>query len=202
MVVRRIGGLCSGRFANLDHSTLGTLTVTFAAVTEVLSVGGAVGQIPAPASVVRNARESNSAIALFRERATSLTTQLNVDISAPGTFSTSLSPGNIPAATDVISYFLHIDPVGNPGSRFTYQGTVTFTKDILGVISRAATLDATDGILGAAGTGYPTGDPDRSTPVGPGNTKGDQITLSANRRTLTFTMLSSAMGQIRIVLKK
>ncbi|MEP6730313.1 MAG: Ig-like domain-containing protein [bacterium] len=168
---------------------------------EVLSVVNVI-QTSSPRALVVDALESNTGTFLVRENQATLPSQLVVDIVNPGNYSTSLSPGFIPVGTPVISYLLHADPVGQPANDVILIGSVTFLRDILGVISTAGSLNATDILLGAAGTIYPTGDIQRDAGVGPGSTDGDQITLSADRRTLSFAMQLKHYGQIRVVLKQ
>jgi Big-like domain-containing protein len=169
---------------------------------EILSVFGAVAQIARPGSVILNNLESSSSTRLFRETQATLVNPLLADIVNPGTYTTTLSPGLIQPGTAVISYMLHADPVGEPDDDVIFSGSVTFLRDIVGVISTSSSLDATDVLLGAPGTAYPTGNDKRDAGVGPGSTDSDQISLSADRRTLSFVMQLKHIGQIRIVLKQ
>jgi hypothetical protein len=167
---------------------------------EVLSVAGVL-QTATPASLFGDALE-NSAARLIRESQATLPNQVVADIVNPGSYLASLSVGFIPAGTPVISYIVHADPIGQPTNDQIFSGSVTFLRDILGIISTAGSLDATDALLGAAGTAYPTGDAFRDAGVGPGSTDADQIQLSTDRRTLTFIMQLKHFGQIRVILKQ
>lgn len=79
---------------------------------------------------------------------------------------------------------------------------MSFSKDIVGIISTTENVDATDFLLGAPATSYPIGDEKRDAGVGPGSTDADAISLSADRRTMSFVMQLIHLGQIRILLKQ
>jgi hypothetical protein len=109
-----------------------------------------------PASVVLDVSESDDWVAFFREqRNYELPADLDVDIVDPGRVNGDLplSPGIIPAGTRVDSYFLHCDP---ETSKDRWKGTVTFDREILGIVVRTARLIDTNDELGALGTSYET----------------------------------------------
>lgn len=84
-----------------------------------------------PASVVLNATQSNVRFAAFDERQCfELTGDLTVD------------EGVIPKNTRVSCEFNHADPAAAGGTSF--QGRVRYDQQILGVISTAGGLDASD----------------------------------------------------------
>lgn len=95
---------------------------------------------------------------------------------------TPFTPGNITAGTDFTSYLLHFDPVGAAAGNSTISGSVTFAYDIIGIVTAAAKLVGSDPILGSIGQ------------YGAAADRGlllagtDFITISANRRTLTFNL--------------
>ena len=168
---------------------------------EVLSTSGPVLLISAPASIQQDRLEGSGTV-LFREKQVTLPDQLVLDIANPGSYMASLSVGFVLAGTTVISYMIHADPVGLPVVDQFFNGSVTFTKDILGIISTSAGLDGTDLLLGAPGTVYPTGNDKRDAGVGPGSTDADSITLSADRRTVSFVMQLKNLGEMRVLLKQ
>jgi hypothetical protein len=153
-----------------------------------------------PLSVLIGDLESNTQVSVFQERSGFLLTgDILVNLSAPGVASPvnllNPSPTAILAGTAVDSYFLHSDPVSLVASFF---GTVTFDREILGVILLPARLDASDAILGAPGTAYPTGELARGAEES--STELDAITLSADRRTLTVALRTLGRAdQIRVV---
>ncbi len=107
-----------------------------------------------PASVVLNVTESDDGVIFLRERRNvALTSDLDVDIVETGRVNGDLpiSPGVIPAGTRVDSYFLHCDPATR---RSRWQGTVTFDREVLGIVVRPRTLIDTNDTLGAPGTVY------------------------------------------------
>lgn len=111
----------------------------------------------APASVLEGVLESNTDAFIFHESTTTLAAPMSVDISTPGLYNLANpdSPGAIPASTVVSSYFLHRDSVNEELSTVTVFGT--FPQEVLGIIIEDENLDASDPILGAPGTLYPTG---------------------------------------------
>jgi hypothetical protein len=79
---------------------------------------------------------------------------------------------------------------------------VTFSTDILGVILRQGNRNLTDsdGPLGAPGTDYPGAD-GRGLELGAAsNPDSDQVTLSADRRTLTVHLaVAGVVDEIRVI---
>lgn len=158
----------------------------------IVSVTGAALQMAPPGSVVPNAGiESFTHAAVFNERQNVLLAQAaQVDVTTTGFFDAlaDLTPGPIAVGTLVSSYYLHADPVGSSGTTYTYIGSITFDSDILGVAALNTQLVGTNS-LGAPGTTYPNA----------GNVNGvdfpdgtDTLTVSANRRTLSFRLVAWA----------
>ena len=149
-------------------------------------------------NVAIGAAEANS-LQVMQERQHRLASALSVDgvilggQTANGT--TPFTPGNITAGTDFTSYLLHFDPVGAAAGSSTITGSVTFAYDIIGVVTAAAKLAATDPILGSIGQ------------YGAAADRGlllagtDFITISANRRTLTYniTIASNDVAEFRVL---
>jgi hypothetical protein len=171
----------------------------------ILSVSGDVEQIAAPSSVVSGAIESSTLVRVFLERQNfTLADALEVDFTAPGHYDQipelPVPSPTIAAGTRVDSYFFHADPAGGSGQ--TYDGSVTFTTDILGVIlfnpDNNPKLRETDLLLGHPATTYPPAGNDTRDIEFDGS---DEITLSADRRTLTFHLvtLPSPMDQLRVI---
>ncbi len=152
--------------------------------------------VPGPSNVTEGQHESDTKVTAFMEnQSLILTAPLSVDIKSPGTYSTSasLTPGTIPTGTLVNSFYFYSDPVTNTGKVFT--GSITFNSDILGLEVSGTSLNNTDALLGLAGTTYPSSDPNRGLEL-TGVTNSDIITLSSDRRTLTwsFTTANSLDG--------
>ena len=109
-----------------------------------VSTSSGIELIAAPPSVLHGALASNSKIRFFFEQDITLPSDVDVDITASGTYFpfTSLTPGTIPAGTDVKSCFLHLDRFSNGG----ISGSVTFGPDleVVGIIARTINLNDSD----------------------------------------------------------
>jgi hypothetical protein len=120
---------------------------------------------------------------------------VTVDFTAPGTYP-GPPAGPLPsllAGTYVDSYFLITDPVGaNQSPTHEFKGSITFSTDILGLITMDSEFATSNLLLGHVGTIYSLG--------GYSQDQGDIITISADRRTLSFDMFSApAADNIRII---
>ncbi len=164
------------------------LTTTPASAALVASTGNVVVLASPPASVELGQLTSNEHGFVFTERTCAvLTGNLAVDVVNPvGTYSeTQVQPGTIPAGTKVDSYLVHLDEATNQG--LALNGSLTFDRPVLGLIFLVPTLNASDAVVGAPATTYPTG----STPSRGYELASDRVQVSANRRTVTF---SSSVG--------
>ena len=161
---------------------------TSAAVASPLSFSGAVTVIAAPGDVQLHALESDTLAPLFNEVSNMvLADPLLVDITTAGTFNSpaSLTPGSIAAGTPVDSHYLLTDPVGAPTSyAVRYQGSITFSSDILGIVA-LNTYATSDPILGYPGTLY-TNHAGIAIDFG----VPDVLVVSADRRTVSFDLTS------------
>jgi hypothetical protein len=165
-------------------------------------ITGTTGQIDLlstpPASLVPpHDPTSDTSIFTFNERTgLVLPSSVSVDITSAGTYQSnaSLTSGTVAAGTDVDSYFLHTDPAS--GSSM-YDGSVTFSTPILGVIVLSHTLDLSDSVLGAPGTTYPTGNADRGLEL---SANQDFVTLSNNMETLTVHFFTHGdIDEVRVI---
>ena len=170
-----------------------TLTGAYAATTTFLS--------SPPTSVVEGNLESNDTIFWFFERQTVLQDELFVDIDSAGTYPVPNSPGNFTISKDtpVRSYFIHFDPVGTPSEIVNIGGSFTFPYPILGIIVSDARLSATDGILGAPSTTYPTNSAFRGLEFGTGSAV-DILYFNGDRdiTEISFTSLTG-VDQVRVI---
>ena len=173
------------------------------AIAGIISTSGSLIEIAAPDSVLEGALESDSVSSIFAERqGVTLANDLDINIDAPGTFFGSTNPvATMLAGTRIDSYFLHIDPVGSPGFT-TYSGSVTFDQDLLGLITFRTKLDDSDALLGLASVAYPTGQNSILRGVLDTTGRRDEITLSADRRTVNFDLQVSQgnVEQMRFLL--
>ena len=163
------------------------------------STSGAVTFLTAaPQSVAPGALEDSRHVLLFLERENVvLRRNLEVTFSSPGTYQ-SFTGGAavVPAGTRVDSYLLHFDAVGVRRRTSTANGSVRFSRPILGVIAHDKALDASDGQLGHRRTTYPTGAKARQA-----DDKGDKLSLSSDRHTLSLDKLVSMewFDQVRVL---
>jgi len=160
-----------------------------------------------PADITNGAWESNTQIRAFAEQQQlALASDVLADITAagtsPSTTDANFSPGQIVAGTVVNSYALHFDVVGSLQTQNAKEatGSITFTDDILGLISRSDSLNSTNGVLGLSGVLYPSGT-DHGLELNPaGGGTSDVVTLSADRRTVTLDLRNASFpDDLRIV---
>jgi uncharacterized repeat protein (TIGR01451 family) len=157
-----------------------------------------------PVSLVTGAYESDASIFIFAEQqAFALTGDLTLDIDASGLYQleTDLTGGTIPSGTKVNSYIMHFDKVGGAGD-LSLAGSVTFDRDVLGIIILTENLDNSDDAVGDAGTQYESDSPDPQwhdfrEPELNGQ---DTIDLSGDKRTVTVAWFTAqAIDEIRII---
>lgn len=186
------------RRACLTASLLGLFAILPGAHAAITGTTGNVVAVPAPASVLVGARESDAVIGAFAERRRrALTAPLNLDITAVGVYDVTnpgLTPGIVPPGTTVTSYFLHADAIGSgPAS---VSGSVSFDERILGIQITDAGLDNTDARFGNPTTIYPTGVANRGLDFA----TGDKIALQPGRRTIDISdAVFSVVDQIRVI---
>lgn len=120
---------------------------------------GAIVLTPPPPSLLRNAFESDTRIALIEERTNFvLPSVVSLDSDGtPGLYEAigDLTGGVLPAGERVGIHILHFDAVGTVFTPVRVTGSVTFERPIIGLALRRPTLDASD-LYGAPGTTYPT----------------------------------------------
>jgi hypothetical protein len=173
---------------------LAAILTTSVAWASIAGYTGDIELVSPPQSVRLGAFESNSSVRVFTEREdVMLTRGVAVNISSPGSYGFSLTPGTIPKGTQVNSYYVHFDSVRSEIAY--YSGTLTFDTDVLGLITYVSQRLACDSILGVPGTLYPgtnlPGDLEFAT---------DRVTLSADRRTLTLSGGTDiGIDQIRVI---
>jgi len=154
----------------------------------ILSTTGDIQTGTLTGSLLPGAQENQSDDVISLEQSSlSLQSGLAVDATASGVYNTvaGLTPGLIAAGTVISDTYFHSDPVLSSGTLFT--GSITFSQNILGVISETSTLDATDSVLGAPGVVYAENDRARGLELAPSE---DQFTISADLRTLSFSVMT------------
>jgi hypothetical protein len=155
------------------------LVLPTAVKAQVTGVTGNATVVPPPSSVETG---TGAESIVFAEQSLVLSSPINVDISAPGTYNSlsSLTPGTIAAGTDVSSFYLHswnsTDITGTD-----YSGSITFATSILGVEALSSSLPATNSVLGLPTTTYFTSASGQGFEFG---TQIDSLTISGD--TLSF----------------
>ena len=175
----------------------------------VTATTGAVVVIPAPASIVTGGLESDTQIDAFAEmQGTALAHAITLDITVPGTSPTAtnqhLSTGSLPAGSLVNSYYLHFDDVGSSTTTaVALSGSITFDTDVIGLDVLSNTLNATDAFVGLASVTYDSADSARGLELvagGVGIGPNDSITLSSDRRTVSFNLRDEGSSDdVRII---
>ena len=143
---------------------------------------GNVVLIAPPPSVVFNQVESNTLIRYFIEREDfTLPESVTVDISQPGRYDNNYSSTSttISAGTVVNCTFLFFDPVGSQSA--TSSGAITMSGEIIGILCTDSKLNATDAVLGRAGTTYATGQGSRGF-----ENNAEQVSLETDLQTFTI----------------
>lgn len=192
---RRIG--CRGVVVALAAALL---LLAQGASAALFSQAGDVLREDAPYADLRpGAREHDglARVRLERERHR-LGATVSVDVSRPGRVESAddLSLGAITTGRFVDSWLVHADPVGAPlpGAERTFEGSLRFDREILGVILSDALLTAGQVELGAPGTVYPT------TGHGAELDGTDRIAIDADGRTLHFRMVTGDdVDQLRVI---
>ncbi len=181
---------------------LGLSTVVVAGA----AISGTSGQVieltTPPASVALNKLEHATSVYAFDEKqGVTLGGAVAVDAVNPGTYTTFPSgSAKVAAGTLVDSHMIHSDI---PSRSYTSHrtGSVTFANDVIGVIGSTAKLASSDS-LGAAGTIYAGTTKWRGLESGEnGWASADKLTISANRRTVSFDVNTYVMDEIRVITK-
>lgn len=157
---------------------------------------GAFALISPPASVTLGQLESSTVAYGFFESSAVLGSGVTIDVSQPGIYNAAgdVTTSSIGAGTPVISHLIHYDPVSGSHS---VEASVTFERDILGLIIENGTLGATDGTLGHPGVTYLPPDPNRRVELG----GGDWIRFGGDLRSFRAQLAATnGSDQIRVVL--
>ncbi len=199
---RTIGASATDDDGGVGTDAVGiTITSPTAGPCSLTDPTSVVERINPPVSVKLDKLTSNTCVRLFDERQDlRLDKVLKVDISKPGTYDEprDLTPASLPIGTVVDSHFLHADNIGSAKIRLI--GSVTFDADILGVIVTDGGLDKSDWV-GSPTTAYPAKLQLRGLELtGPPANGGDLVTISADRRTITFNVgFSTVLDSIRVL---
>ena len=179
------------------------------------TTGDATYLTDAPDDVRTGRLEHNSRAVIFAEQIDIVAEgPIKVDVSRPGEVvklegkigrrgkmkrgkkkTLKLSPSVIPAGKRVSSYYIHFDPVGKAAAELDATGSITFDEEVIGIIITGEKLNASNDIVGLSTTRYPPGQA-HDTEL----TRGTRLTLSANKRTVSFTLrASNSADNIRVI---
>ena len=177
-------------------TSLASLALVASAHGAITSVAGQAVQIAPPTNALYTALPGPPAFC-WDEQSGVTSTALLVNTIGNGTF-TGGSWGPTLAAGVYDSHMIHFDASTGVA---VVQGSVTFSGNIVAVIYENNLLDISDGLLGAPGTTYATGDPFRSHSSALGTSS---YTVAGN--TLNFTLWansfaawSNKMAQLRVL---
>jgi hypothetical protein len=164
---------------------------------------GTTGQVtiiaPPPDVTVNGPVESNTTGFFFTERTgLALPSTLTVDFTSTGSHTANpVAPlPTISAGTLVDSYYFVTDPIGSDVNNLrNFDGSFTFSTDILGVIALDPEFASSNAALGHPGTSYSAS----GVAYEMGNPR-DSFIISADRRTLTFSSsANTAADDLRII---
>jgi hypothetical protein len=181
---------CLTRFG---FSLLAAIVAIGSARADIVGTTGSAIAVPAPASVIPQDTESNTAVLVYFERSQVLGSDLQVDANGPGLW-TAPSGSSIAAGTAISSYYLHADKIGDSAVGVPYSGSVTFDEPIIGVIGVWNRLN-TSNFLGNPATAYSS-----LANRGWEFSASEFFSISGDGKTLTFQNSNSTVAdQLRIV---
>jgi len=174
----------------------------------IVGTTGSVSLMGAPADVRNHMLVSDTQIVAFAEQQgvvlpQNLTFNITQPGTAPGADDIGTSLGDIPAGTRIDSYLAHFESIsGTQSNPVLLSGSITFESDVLGIAVFDRRLNESDPFLGALSTLYPTENRELEIRAGGivGVSGNDSITLSEDRRTVTFNLGNTGgPDQARIV---
>ena len=104
-----------------------------------------------------------------------------IDISSPGTYPPTVNGGQIASATPVSTFFIHFEVPNNLASA---TGFVTFDSDVIGVQTNFNTYTLRELLFDSPGYNLTAAS---GLELCSGNSICDSVTLSADRRTVSFS---------------
>ncbi len=151
-----------------------------------------------PESLGYRAYVDDAKVNLFLENAYHrLPVDVRVHHTRPGNYkSLELPRATLPAGTHVHSYLLHYSP---ESGRKIVRGSATFPGRILGIIGDTDMLNATNPVLGSSWT-LQCRHAERGIESTP-DPNSDIVTLSADMRTLTVSMRTESIDQMRVLVE-
>ena len=151
----------------------------------------------------KNGLKSDTEIYLEQEQeGFVLNTNLHLDVTAPGSYDKDnfvFSTTNLPAGTIADSYILHAQPDNKKINETNRITTITFDRDIIGVIVDRTSLTNSDYAVGNSANTYAPPPNGRNFSV---TEHTDTFTLSSDRRSLSIDAMYVGVGwgdQLRII---
>ncbi|MEM1228789.1 MAG: FecR domain-containing protein [Planctomycetota bacterium] len=135
-------------------------------------------------------------------RRVALTAPLPVNVSQPGQYATlsDLTPQSVSTGSKIRSYILHFSPTerGRPRRSRRVTGSITFDRPVLGLIVQGDELLTSGRRLRRRGVGEAS--PRRELQLS-GNSDGDRVSLSDDRRTVSVDLVSRghASDLVRVI---
>ncbi|MCP5545303.1 MAG: FecR domain-containing protein [Akkermansiaceae bacterium] len=168
--------------------------------------------VPAPPNtpeIVALHEDDNHILVIPERRSFKLPPRLPADIVEPGNFG-GRSWRGLHGANPILSegtqharsYLLRYNPVGvlDYGVFKRFEGSVTFDRPVLGLITSTGKLRLTDKIATAAPIPEPEQNPDMRGVEGGPKTEPDTITLSEDRRTVSVVFFAGeSVDEIRVI---
>ena len=198
---RLLGLLMAAAILLIATTSTSAQVATVNNIAGVASVSGQIARIQAPASVEQGELEDDNRAFIFLEKENfRLREILRVNVRGTGTFNTtgSISGGSISSGTEVNSYFIHFDRIGQFANLGGVSGSITFDQDILGLILLTNNINLTTPDFRAIRTLYGTGHGLEFSSQQ--QLSQDSVTISTNRRTLSFDLQNNVQtDQIRVI---
>ena len=154
-----------------------------------------------PLSLQRDEKRSDDHIFLFLEsKGITLPREISINITQPGDYQDFNTPPQVlRAGTRVDTYLFHWNQEYRAYVK-PITGRVIFPRPVVGIITGAQELVASDGLLGHAGTAYPTEAASRGLEQPPNAEGYDRVILAEDRCTLSITLRAGAMDQLRVLI--
>lgn len=179
-------------------ATIVGMTLNSTATAEIITAGGDTVIAMPPANILHNQWENDTEIRVWFERETTLIEDIQLGHSQPGLVEdqSQLDGNTITSGTQVQSYMIRLDPVGQ--GPVTLSGYLTFDTEILGVYI-GSQLVTTDSFLGRPGVQY-NANPFRGMELDVTNSEADAFEISQDLMRIDFVMqVGEWTDDIRVV---
>jgi len=160
----------------ISLAVVAVLTLAGAAQGAITFTAGATTLIASPPVANVPALIGPNAFVWDEQQNVSITSGLACDMTMNPSTSTLPSPGLVVGAVD--SHFIHFTHIPNVSA----AGDVFFSGQIIGVMFNDTLLDISDPAVGAFGTAYPTGQPNRGMQLGLISINGNHLRFDFNNQ--------------------